>query len=273
MPIPEKELAVVAQHLEQLTDPVKIDYFHQTRSALVIPVRTICMTCEEVKQILEQIVQLSNKITLHVYEFTDEPAVVSRRRVAGVPGIVIRGEVNRPLHFYGLPRGFFLGTLVQAIMNTSSSRYTPPMNISTTLKKLRKNIQLRIFGSAQHPPSAEAANVAYNVALASPKVEASVYEVDEFKELASQLRIRSIPCTIVGDTTKFSGVTTSSDLVDLLYSLQTTGNVTRDINPQISPDSSLSWRPPDSPQSPQSHPDQHLGKGQRTSGGIFLPKP
>ncbi len=280
MPIPAQELAAVAQHLERLVRPVKIDYFHQTGSALVVPGRAPCVTCDEVKRVMEQVAGLSDTITLRVYEFSDEPDMARRRGIEGVPGIVVRGEVNRPLRFYGLPGGVFLTTLVQAILSTSAGTPTLPHAVATTLKKLRGKIHLRVFGSLQHPPSAEAASVAYSVALASPKVDASVYAIDEFTSAAQQLGINAVPVTVIGGAQGFVGVTTGPDLVQFLYDLQVDRDKALTSGPPIAQGSVAPWHLPERPNlTPQRGPTLNAPAGgtyppqteRRTPGGLILP--
>lgn len=280
MPIPAQELAVLAQHFERIERPVKIDYFHQSTSAIIVPGRAPCPTCDETKRVLEQIDSLSDQITLRIYEFVDEPAMAKRRGIEGVPGIVIRGEVNRPLRFYGLPGGVFLNTLAQAILSTSAGTPTPPESVARTLKKLRGKTHLRVFGSLQHPPSAEAANVAYSIALASPNIDASVYEINEFSAAAQQWGMDAVPVTVVGEAQGFVGVTTAPDLVQFLYDLQIHQGQASASGPPIADGSVAPWRPPEQPAAPQSGgaiPGEQPrvarppGTERRTPGGIILP--
>jgi alkyl hydroperoxide reductase subunit AhpF len=280
VPIPAEELAVLAQHFERIERPVKIDYFHQSSSAIIVPGRASCLTCDEVKRVLTQIEDLSDQITLRIYEFADEPAMSKKRGIEGVPGTVIRGEVNRPLRFYGLPGGVFLNTLAQAILSTSAGTPTPPESVARTLKKLRGKIHVRVFGSLQHPPSAEAANVAYSVALASPTIDASVYEINEFSAAAQQWGMDAVPITVVGETQGFVGVTTAPELVQFLYDVQTKKEGASISGPPVADESIAPWHPPTRPDATPSggamtgeppSPARPPGTERRTPGGIILP--
>ena len=81
MAIPARELEQIRQRFEQLSGPVKIDYFHQSKSPIVIPGRDPCASCDEVKEALEEIAALSDKLQLAIYELADEPAIAKKRGI------------------------------------------------------------------------------------------------------------------------------------------------------------------------------------------------
>ena len=162
VPIPESELRAFEERLAGLTQPVMVDYFHQSDSALMVPGRRSCPTCKETRQVLEQISDLHDAIRLTVYELEGEPDLALRRGVPAAPGIVIRGEVNRPLRIIGMPAGYFLAVLLQALLYCSSPPPKPPSEITQVLKRLREPITLRVLGSIMHPASADAAMTAFS---------------------------------------------------------------------------------------------------------------
>ena len=59
MPIPEQEQTFIAKQFEGLTGPVKIDYFHQTETSVMVPGRAPCLSCASTKEALEEIAGLS----------------------------------------------------------------------------------------------------------------------------------------------------------------------------------------------------------------------
>ena len=265
--IPEPTLATIRERLPALQGAVKIDYFHQTPSALVVPGREPCRNCAEVKSALEEIAALSDRITLTVHEYEDTRELARKRKIEHVPGIVLRGELNRPLRFYGMPAGVFLPVFVQGIIRVGDRRRTAPPAITQSLHKLRSPIRVRVFGAMSHEPSAGAAAAAWGLGLASAKVEASVYELTEFATLAAQLGVTQTPTTLVGERTAFAGVASSEALARLLYDLQ--AHPDRAQIPEIMPESAHAWSPPQA--EPGQQPQRPQGGERRTPGGLILP--
>ena len=147
MPIPESELPKVQESLrEALQGRVKVDYFHRRKSALLVPGQEPCESCEEVQAVLEQLSAASDLIDLQVYQYDDEPELAKKRQIDRVPGIVVRGEVNRPLRFFGLPGGALFPVFLQALVDASVRAPTPAPEVARALKKLRQPVQLRVFG-------------------------------------------------------------------------------------------------------------------------------
>ena len=276
VPIPESELRAFEERLAGLTQPVMVDYFHQSDSALMVPGRRSCPTCKETRQVLEQISDLHDAIRLTVYELEGEPDLALRRGVPAAPGIVIRGEVNRPLRIIGMPAGYFLAVLLQALLYCSSPPPKPPSEITQVLKRLREPITLRVLGSIMHPASADAAMTAFSLALMSPRVEAVLFSLEEFSDMAQQAGVRRIPATLVGDTIGFSGVCAPLELAQLLVTAQAHPERAAAAVPQVQPGSSVPWEPPAPPQQPGA-PGGGVPTGpappgmRRTPSGLIIP--
>ena len=270
MPIPAGELAVIQERIDaELRAPVKVDYFHQRKSALLVPGQEPCRSCEEVKTVLEQIATLSDRIDLHVYEFQDEQALARQRRIDRVPGIVLRGEINRPLRFFGLPGGVFFPVFFQAMFEAASPPTEPPVDVLRPLKKLRAPVSLRVFGSPSDEASGVAALLVYRLALASPRVDAAVYDIDEFPALAEQFGVRAAPATIFDDRTGLAGVVENgADLAAYLLERQAHPQRASLHLPKVRAGSARPWAPPETGASE----GQPTAPGERrTPGGLILP--
>ena len=266
MAIPPQELEFIRQRFAALRGVVKIEYFHQSESALAVPGRRPCPSCAAVKEALTEIAALADQVELRVHEFAEAGAAAQRWDIAHVPGIVVRGEVNRPLRFYGLPGGVFLPVIVGTIVACSGNPPRPPSAEARQLRKLRERADLLVLGSSHHPPSAAAVSAAYNLALASTKVSATAYAIDEFPELGAELGVSRIPTTLVNRRASFAGVATTATLVEFIHDLQVQPQRVRLAGPTVAPGSSQPWRPP----APAGTAERGPG-GPRRGGGPPLP--
>ena len=224
MAIPANVLAALRQRFDALPAPVTIDYFHQSDSGLVAPGgarRTPCPACAPAKAALEELTGVSAKLRLALHEFHAEPQLAERWGVERVPAVLLRrGRGFPPLRFHGLPGGHFLQILVEAIGAVARPSVAAPPEVAASLDRLGEPVSLVVVGSMRHQAAAGAAAAAWRLALCSPKVEATVVELDTFPEVAGQLGLREVPATIVAGEHGFSGVTSPTDLARFLLAVQ-----------------------------------------------------
>jgi len=265
--IPPDVLAMIAERFKAIAGPVKIDYFHQAETTLTLPGRRPCPSCEPTKLSLEEIAELSDQVELRVHDFFGDSKMVEKWGVERVPGIVIHGEVNRPLRFYGMPGGNFLPAIVDVIVAASAKPPTPPPELSALIKKLRRPVQIRVLGSLLHPPSAQAAATAFGLSLLSDKIATSVFALEDNPDLVQQLRLTRIPLTLVDDKRGFAGLSTSLGLAQFCLDVQAQPEEAPP--PPIAPDSTATLEAPKRP--PQSAQAGGRPGPRRTPGGIILP--
>src|SRR4051794_21356363 len=79
---------------EKLSDDVTVELFTQRRSALLVPGAEECQYCEETRQLLEEVADLSDHVSLVVHDVRDEPEVMRERGIEQVPAIVFQGQAR-----------------------------------------------------------------------------------------------------------------------------------------------------------------------------------
>ena len=264
--IPPDVLAMIAERLKAIAGPVKIDYFHQTETKLIVQGRRPCPSCEPTKLTLEEIAGLSDQIELRVHDFFGDTKMVEKWGAERVPGIVIHGEVNRPLRFYGMPGGTFLPAIVDIIVAASVKPPPPPPELSSLIKKLRDPVQIRVLGSLRHPHSAQAAATAFGLSLLSDKIATSVFAIEDNSDLIQQLRLTHIPLTLVDDKRGFAGLANSLGLAQFCLDMQAKPEDAPP--PPIAPNSTATIQRKTPPP-----PAQGAGPPgpRRTPGGLILP--
>jgi glutaredoxin-like protein len=196
--IPQREQHVIKQRLDAgLAGRVRIDYFTQRATPIVVPGRHECRFCAEVEGALRDIAALHEKIALTVHEFDDASAAASRLGVKRVPCTVIRGQANRALRFYGLPGGSQFPVLVETIIMSSQPKPPVEREAVARLRRLREQVQLSVFVTPVCAYSAATASAALRLALASGQVRAEVVEISEFPELVKRFGVTATPTTII----------------------------------------------------------------------------
>jgi glutaredoxin len=101
--IPLRDQEYIKQKFAQeLVGPVRIDYFTQRASALYVPGREECVHCEDVRQLLEELAALSDKIKLTTHEFAQSREAAAKLWVDKIRHRHSR-PANRAVKFYGIP--------------------------------------------------------------------------------------------------------------------------------------------------------------------------
>ncbi len=144
IPLREQEYIKEA-FARELVGPVRIDYFTQRASALYVPGREECAYCEDVRQMLEELAALNDKIKLTVHEFRDAREAASRLGVDKIPGIVIRGPANRAIKFYGMPTGHEFPGLIDNIVDASRGKVDLAPETVRRLKKLKQDVSIQVL--------------------------------------------------------------------------------------------------------------------------------
>lgn len=196
--IPEREQHVIKQRLDEgLAGRVRIDYFTERTSPIVIPGREECRFCAEVEGALRDIAALHEKVSLTVHEFAEVADAATKLGVKRVPCTVIRGQSNRALRFYGLPGGSQFPVLVETIIMSSQAKPPVDRDVMSKLKRLREPVQISVFVTPVCAYSAPMASAALRLALASAQVRAEVVEISEFPELVARFGVTATPTTII----------------------------------------------------------------------------
>ena len=198
----------------ELDGRVKLDYFTQRASALYVPGREECATCEDTRKLLEEVASLSDKVMLTVHELADAPEEAAKLGVDRVPGIVLRGPANRALRFFGAPGGNEFPNFIEAMIEASKQQVALAPEIAKQLKRLKDNVSVTVYVTPTCPYCPAVVRAAYRLALASAHVRASAVEINEFPRLGQQLGIRAVPFTVIGEKAAVAGALDEAALAE-----------------------------------------------------------
>jgi glutaredoxin-like protein len=132
----ERDRRDVQAQLTVLTGPVKLVNFTQELA---------CQYCRETEQLLREVNELSDKITLEVYNFQLDKEKVAQYRVDKIPATVVEGSKDYGIRFYGIPLGYEFVPFLEAIKDVSrgSTELTPEARAA--LAGIHEAIHLQVF--------------------------------------------------------------------------------------------------------------------------------
>jgi glutaredoxin-like protein len=192
----------------ELVNPVELVYFTEEKSPLVVPgqpVSSDCQLCQEIKQLLEELSSLSDKIKLTVYDFKREAARAAEYHLDKIPAIVVKKEVDTGIRFFGIPSGYEYMSLLEAIVDASRGQTELSPATKEALKKLTREVNIQIFVTPTCPYCPMAVRLAQQMALESPLITASMIEASEFPELSQKYDVMGVPKSIFNETLTLEG--------------------------------------------------------------------
>jgi alkyl hydroperoxide reductase subunit AhpF len=125
----------------QLVDPVEIFFFSKDES---------CQSCEDSRQLLEEVTSISDKLRLNTYNSTTQSPLSHQLKNELMPGFVITGRdgdkyLDFGLIFAGIPSGYEFSSLIQGIILASKRDSGLKPEIREALKGFTHPVNLKVF--------------------------------------------------------------------------------------------------------------------------------
>jgi glutaredoxin-like protein len=181
---------------ENLTNPVRIIMFTQEME---------CKFCVETKQLMIELAALNDKISVEVHDFVADADLAKEYGVDRIPALVIMGEKDYGIRFYGLPYGYEFQTLLDDLKTVSSRTTDLLEETKAKLHEIKTPVTIRVFTTLTCPHCPAAAITAHKFAMENPLIRAEVIDAGEFPELAIKYTVMATPKTVVNDKVEFVG--------------------------------------------------------------------
>src|SRR5215212_11973367 len=142
--IDEQTRGQIGDLFEQLEGPVELGLYTKRPSPLVIPgqAEDECASCADAEQLLTELSDLSDKLTLTVHDVRQGEAEGIER----VPALVLRGgKAAGQVRFFGIPAGYEFSTLVADIVDVSRSNVELSEKTQTQLAALEAPVHIQVF--------------------------------------------------------------------------------------------------------------------------------
>ena len=131
-----------------------IEQIRERLQEMVHPVRLIHFTQElnleygrETRQLLEELAQISDKLSLEIYDFLTDKEKVVEYEVDKVPATVIRNGKDYGIRFFGLFSGFSFYPLLEAIRAISGRNSGLRPESRERLAQLSRPVHLEVFST------------------------------------------------------------------------------------------------------------------------------
>jgi len=183
---------------QQLFDPVKIVMFTQ---------EVECRYCSQTREVAQEITSLSDKITLEVYDFMADANKASARElgITRIPALAILGKKDYGVRIYGIPYGYELQTLIEAIINVSKGKTNLTDKTKQILTDVKSPVHIQVFVSLTCPHCPAAGAIAHKLAIESDLIKADVIDGSEFPDMALKYNVIGVPKIVINEKIEFMG--------------------------------------------------------------------
>lgn len=132
----DSDIAEIRERLEGMASPVKLVHFTQELNLEY---------GREARQLLEELAQLSDKLSLEIYDFLLDREKVTEYAVDKVPATAIRNDKDYGIRFFGLPAGYEFAALLDAILAVSAGDSGLKPESREKLALLAQPLHLQVF--------------------------------------------------------------------------------------------------------------------------------
>jgi len=197
----------VKKKFETLKNPVKLIIFTQEFE---------CDYCHDARSLAEELAELSDKVRVEVYDFQQDPEKTQAYRIDKIPAIVVEGEKDYGVRYFGVPGGYEFSSLLESVRLVSEGKADISEDTKKFLDSLTGDLHFQVFVTPTCPYCPRAVVLAHNLAVASDKVRADMVEVSEFMQLAVKYQVQGVPRTVINETIVLEGAVPEQMLVDRL---------------------------------------------------------
>jgi glutaredoxin-like protein len=195
--IPDDKKELLTNELkEKLENPVRILMFTQEIE---------CRFCSDTRQLAQELATLSDKITTEVYDFVADADKAEEYGIDKIPALAIIGEKDYGVRIYGIPYGYELQTLIEAVINVSRGRTDLADKTKAILDEVKTPVHIQVFVSLTCHHCPVAATVAHKLAIESDLVRADVIDGSEFPQLTQKYAVIGVPKVIINEKIEFVG--------------------------------------------------------------------
>jgi glutaredoxin-like protein len=185
---------------------------NQLAQDLVAPVRVVmftqqmeCQFCVQTGQLIMEVAALNDKVQVEVHDFVADSEAARQFGVDKVPAIVLLGQKDYGIRFYGLPYGYEFQSFMSALAIVSKGRTDISERARAQLRTVGVPVHIQVFVTLTCPDCPAAASLACKFAVENDLIRADVIDAGEFPQLAVKYGVMGVPKIIVNEKIEFVG--------------------------------------------------------------------
>jgi glutaredoxin-like protein len=164
-----------------------------------------CRFCSETRQLAQELATLNDKLSVEVYDFVANADKAKELGIDKIPALAIIGKKDYGVRIYGIPFGYELQTLIEAIINVSRGKTDLSDKTKEILADIKAPVHIQVFVTLTCPHCPAAAAIAHKLAIENDMIKADVIDASEFPALAQKYTVIGVPKIIINEKVEFVG--------------------------------------------------------------------
>lgn len=173
-----------------------------------------CQPCRDVSQLTNEIAALSDRVEVEALDFVREGKRAEELSVDKIPVLIVSGDDNYGVRFYGVPLGYELKTLIEDMIRASKGTTDLSDESKRKLASVDKPIHIQVFVTLTCPYCPTTVGLAHQFALQNPKIRADMIESTGFPHLVRRYGVMGVPKVVINEEIEFTGLIPEEQFVD-----------------------------------------------------------
>lgn len=269
--LPREDREALKQFLEKnLVGRVALDVWTREHSALVVPGREPCPSCEEVARAIRQIASLHAGLHVTLYDIDRHAERAAKADVQRPPTVVVRGPAGNAIHVTGMFSGALFASFVDGIVLAGAGAAPLHEHNERILTDLQADHTIEGYVAPYDGYSGMQLQLLMALGAVSPRLRVRIIEIAEFPALARQQGVAVVPAVAI-DGQLQPGLWIEQDLLEWLRRVDAGEDepVDREQAPSAPYQSLEEWQPPRSGAGGSDAGGS--GAGGTSPGGLVLP--
>lgn len=168
---------------------------------------TDCESCEPTLQIINEVAQLSDKVTVKVFDLDKDSSEVAKYNIEMAPSFVIldKNDEYKGVKFNGIPAGHEFNSFLSALVEMSGTESDVPADFAARVAKIDKPVNIKVFVTMSCPHCPGAVQKAHKLAMMNKNVVGEMIEAQTFYELSEKYNVSGVPKIIINETIELIG--------------------------------------------------------------------
>jgi alkyl hydroperoxide reductase subunit F len=202
--IDDKTKQELTEIFTKLKKPIQLIFFTQQHA---------CSACRDQENLLKELLTISDKITLDVYDLVTDAQHAREYGISKIPATAVISDKDYGIRFYGITAGYEFGSLVEAIVMASQGKSGLDPEIEKLVKLIDEPVHLEVMVTLTCPYCPKMVHVAHQMAMANDNIRADMVESSEFPQLVQRYEVNGVPRTVINERPTFEGALPPLDAV------------------------------------------------------------
>ncbi len=190
------------KQVKKILDPMK-----DKITIVLFTKETDCDSCEPTLQIINEVAEVSDKISVKVYDLDKNSEEVAKYNIEMAPSFVIldKDDQYKGVKFNGVPAGHEFNSFLSALVEMSGEVSYVPADFAARVAKIDKPINIKVFVTMSCPHCPGAVQKAHKLAMMNKNVVGEMIEAQTFYELSEKYNVSGVPKIVINDTIELVG--------------------------------------------------------------------